>query len=66
MDITVSEAVAEYFYDQCAGMYSGHMAAIPNNPVIYGLIKAHSADQKVDFARFLRQVADKLEAEPKF
>jgi len=66
MDLTVSEAMAQYFYDQCAGQYNGYMAALLNNPVIYGLVMAHSADRKEDFVRFLRQVADKLEVKPEF
>ena len=59
-ELTVSEPMAKYFYDQCSGMYNGHMAAIPNNPVLYGLMVAHGVNTKEDFARFLRQVADQL------
>ena len=61
MDVTVSEATAQFFYEQCAGEYTGHMSLIPNNPVIHGLIKAHSAIERSDFTRFLRQCADKLD-----
>lgn len=66
MEVTVSEAVATYFYEQVCGMYSGHMAGIPNNPVLYGLAKAHRVDTHEDFARFLRQCADQLTKEQPF
>ena len=66
MEVTVSEAVAQYFYEQCCGAYTGHMAHTPNNPVIDGLIKAHRCKKPEDFARFLRQVADHLEQGDKF
>ncbi len=60
MDITVSESVAKYFYEQCAGSFTGHMANVPNNPVLHGLLHAHSVSSKQDFSRFLHQVAEKL------
>ena len=64
MDLTVSEPMAELFMDQCMGETPGHMAMIPNNPTLYGLCKAQRIRGKEDFARFLRQVADKLTKEP--
>jgi len=66
VEVTVSEPVAQFFYQQCAGETNGHMASIPNNPVIYGLIQAHKAMSPDDFARFLRQVADCLTKEQPF
>ena len=67
MDLMVSEAMAELFMDQCVGSYNGHMSAIPNNPVIDGICRAHRAnDRKEDFAIFLRQVADQLTKEQDF
>jgi len=65
-DVTVSEAVAKYFYEQCSGQYNGHMSMIPNNPVLFGLLQAHSVGSPTDFARFCRQVADQLEKEQPF
>ncbi len=62
-----NKAMAEFFYEQCAGSTSGHMAMLPNNPVVYGLIKAHTgtrdnchAATKTDFAVLLRKMADEL------
>ena len=66
MDVTVSEPVAYFFYEQCAGESNGHMSMIPNNPVLSGLCKAHAIHTKEDFSRFLRQVADSLEKEQPF
>lgn len=66
MDLMVSQAMAYYFYEQICGQHNGHMAAIPNNPVLYGLVAAHCAERKEDFTRFLRQVADELEKESPF
>jgi len=60
--VNVSKEMAIFFKDQLVGTYSGHMAAIPNNPVLYGLMAAHKADNSNrDFAEFLRQVADKID-----
>lgn len=66
MDIKVSEAVAKYFYNQVCGLYSGHMALIPNNPVLQGLMEAHGVNNPKDFAGFLREVADNLEKDSAF
>lgn len=65
-DVTVSEAMARYFYEQCAGEHNGSMASMPNNPVLHGLMMAHSVNGYDDFARFLRQVADQLTKEQQF
>ncbi len=57
----VSQATAFYFKDICIGEYSGHMAMIPNNPIVQGLVKAHEATKSnATFADFLRQVADQI------
>jgi hypothetical protein len=60
----VSKAMAKYFYEQCAGTYSGHMANVANNPVLFGIIGAHTdqrdncyAASQAVFADFLRRVA---------
>lgn len=66
MDVTVSEPMAAFFMEQCMGSYNGHMAAIPNNPVLDAVCKAHSVHNKEQFARFLRQVADQLTKDQKF
>ncbi|MCK5639852.1 MAG: hypothetical protein KAJ19_03615 [Gammaproteobacteria bacterium] len=66
MDLTVSEASAIYFYEQCVGTFDGHMAAIPNNPVLRGLCLAHGVKHQDDFVRFLRQVAEQLGKEQPF
>ena len=66
MDLMVSEPMAELFMEQCIGEHNGSMALIPNNPVLYGVGKAHRINTKDDFARFLRQVADQLTKEQPF
>ena len=55
----VSEGVAIYFKEQLVGETNGHMAAIPNNPVLQGLLMAHDAgDSDAKLAIFLRECAD--------
>lgn len=61
MSTTVSKAVSVYFYDQICGDTNGHMAAIPNNPVLGGLMAAHGVESRTDFAEFLKQVVDNLQ-----
>lgn len=63
-----NKTLARFFYEQCAGSTTGHMAMVPNNPVIFGLIKAcsnHSdnsyAATEMDFAEILRGMADSLD-----
>lgn len=65
----VNGPMAKLFYEQCAGTTTGQMALVPNNPVLFGLVGAHS--EKIDncysatqteFAVFLRGVADALDA----
>lgn len=61
MSLDVSKAMAELFMNQCMGEYCGHMANVPNNPVLFGLCNAHGINDKSDFAKFLVEVAGKLE-----
>lgn len=61
MSNEVSKSMAKFFMDQCMGETDGHMAAIPNNPVLFGICMAHEVGNTAKFAEFLRDVADKLE-----
>ena len=68
MGTPVSLAMSELFYEQCAGTTSGHMAMIPNSPILFGITAAqcgnpvgHNAASKEDFAAFLRDAADWLD-----
>lgn len=58
--VNVNESVAKVFYDQCMGDYPGHMANIPNNPVLMSICVASGATNKKTFIEFLKQVADQL------
>ena len=40
----ISIEIARLFKDQCIGSYSGHMASIPNNPVLQSIFIAISGD----------------------
>ena len=67
MSEKASKPMANFFYEQCAGSSNGHMSEIPNSPVLFGLIGAHSGRMestysatKTEFAEFLRSVADQL------
>lgn len=62
------KTLAKYFYEQCTGTYSGHMARIANNPVLFGLFSAATgrndsayAATQTEFAKILRDIADQLE-----
>ena len=66
MNVKASEAVADYFYEQCCGDYPGHMGRIPNNPNLWGLMQSHAATDRESFARFLRTCAEHLEKEQPF
>lgn len=67
------KALSELFYEQCAGTYSGHMANVPNNPLMFGLVAAATevrsdncyAASKNNFANLLREIADQLHSETK-
>ena len=62
----VSKELAELFFQQCCGSYSGHMAMIPNNPVLHSIFIAcginaeHDRDSRAKFAAKLRQIADAI------
>ena len=56
----ISESVAVFFFEQCHGERPGHLANLPNNPVLRGLLKAHDVNSKKDFVDFLRRVANRL------
>ena len=67
----MSNPLAEFFYEQCAGATSGHMAMIPNNPIMFSLIAVFTggvnntrhAATKEEFQEFLRYMADELDAD---
>ncbi len=63
----ISRELALFFEQQIYGTYSGHMAEIPNNPTLYGLLSAHGIHPHDGtlFPEFLRAVADAL-SETKF
>lgn len=64
--IDAETALARYFYEQCAGSYSGHMANVPNNPTLFGIVEASGAKSKKDFAALMRRFADALESDNQF
>ena len=66
MEIEVTESVANFFYQQCVKTFPGHMANVPNIPVLYSLFKSHKVDTEADFVRFLRRVIEQLEKEQPF
>ncbi len=59
--IAVSTPAAYLFYDQCCGVSNGHMAEIPNSPIIKSMAVVHGVSSKKQFADFLREVADCLD-----
>lgn len=66
----MNKKLAKVFYEMCAGSHSGHMANIPNNPVIYSILRAMSegrddqcyAMSLSEFAITLRDMADAIES----
>lgn len=58
---SVSHSMAKLFYDQCFGTTDGHMAAIPNNPVLNSIVVASGVRTQEQFADFIREVADWLD-----
>ena len=69
----MDKTTAKFFYEQCAGTSAGHMAMIPNNPVLFGLIKAHTgkndqyyAATQTEFAAMLIDMAKLLQSEDRF
>lgn len=66
MSLKASEPTALFFMEQCIGVHNGHMAEIPNNPVLEGLCRTHMVKDKITFALFLKSVAEQLEKQPEF
>lgn len=63
---TPTSALAKLFYDQCVGQYSGHMSAIPNNPLFSSIFYAAGltgTGDKKKFAEILRAFAEDLDNE---
>jgi len=58
---SVNNPTALLFYDQCLGGSNGHMATIPNSPIMESICAAHGIKTQKDFARFLREAADHLD-----
>jgi hypothetical protein len=64
------KTLAKFFYQQCAGTTSGHMANVPNNPTLFSLTSAYSeqintscvAASEEQFAKMLREMADALDS----
>ena len=61
----IDRKMAKFFLDQCVGTTDGHMAAIPNNPVLYSLTAAYLGlrPKEKEFATFLRELADALDCD---
>lgn len=66
----MNKILAQVVMDQIIGTYSGHMAAIPNNPVLFGIFWRIADEMPVEmsseqkFAATLRAIADAIEAKP--
>jgi hypothetical protein len=58
--VKVNESIAELFYDQVMGDHNGHMANIPNNPVLQSICRSSGVSSRQAFRDFLRDVADNL------
>lgn len=58
--VNVNSSIAELFYQQCIGSYSGHMSNIPNNPVLNSICLASGANDRASFKEFLKQVAENI------
>ena len=63
-----NKAFSKYFYEQCAGAFAGHMGMVPNNPTLFGLVKAYSsgldshyAATQTEFSAMLRNIANELD-----
>lgn len=61
MKVEVNKAIANLFFDQCYGTYSGHMANVPNNPVLMSICSASGVTGQNTFKEFLLKVAEELE-----
>ena len=59
--------LAEHFFEQCVGSYSGHMANIPYNPAVHSICRSVGINEydptksRAKFVEFLRQVIKELE-----
>ena len=58
--------LANVFYEMCVGVTDGHMAAVPNNPILFSIFMAIGESDyrmnKIEFAKTLREFADALES----
>jgi len=62
--IDADKTIAKFFYDQVVGAQVGHMANIPNNPVLSSLVCAQTGEYsptEAQFAAMLREIADCLD-----
>ncbi len=57
----VNYEMADLFYEQCVGETNGHMAAIPNSPILWSIAVVNNCKTKEAFAEFLREVANNLD-----
>ena len=57
----INNEMAELFYEQCCGESAGHMAMIPNSPILKSIAKVHGIKNQEHFAVFLREVANWLD-----
>lgn len=62
-EIQINKAGANLFYEQCMGSHNGQMASVPNNPVLNSICRSHGVNSKIEFAQFLKKVAEHLENE---
>lgn len=60
-EINVNESIAKLFYDQCMGSTSGHMANIPNSPILSAICLASGVVNENDFKQFLIDVSEELD-----
>ena len=59
-EIKVNESIANLFYAQCMGSYSGHMSMIPNKPTLNSICAACSVESESDFKEFLLLLSENL------
>ena len=59
---TVNKGMANFFYQQCAGSFGGHMGNVPNNPTLYGFSFSHSTTPSNLHAMSIEEFAKMLEA----
>ncbi len=59
----ISTELANVIKEQCIGETAGHMANIPNNPILYSIFYAISGKTKLtinDFAEILIKTGERL------